>query len=96
MPVAAQMKNIDSRQLELLQKQMRARLGEWRFLGQGPKAAPVKLLQCVVEVAPGKERAGRMLHVRGGGRCRSLQVAGGGCGHSHIVFRVMFTSHQEG
>lgn len=53
MLVAAQTKDIDPRQLELLQKEVGAFLRELGLLSQGPEAPPVKLLQCVVEVAPG-------------------------------------------
>lgn len=56
MPVATQIEDVDSRQLELLQEE--ALLRELGLLSQGPEAPPVKLLQCVVEVAPGHGESG--------------------------------------
>lgn len=61
MPVAVQTKDIDPRLLELLQKEVGALILELGLLSQGPKAPPVKLPRCVVEVAPGVEEGGGML-----------------------------------
>lgn len=58
MPVAVQMEDIDSRQLELLQEEAGGLLREMRLLSQGPEAPPVKLQQRVVEVAPGRGESG--------------------------------------
>jgi hypothetical protein len=53
MLVATQTEDVDPRQGELLQRKVRALISKLRLLSQCPEAPPVKLLQCVVEVAPG-------------------------------------------
>lgn len=59
MPVATQTEDIDPRLLELMQKEEGALIMEGGFLSQGPEASPVKLPQCVIEVAPGdREKRG--------------------------------------
>ena len=69
MPIAAQTKDVDPGLLELLKKEEGALVMECGLLSQGSEAPPVKLRQCVVEVAPGGREKW--------GVCSLLEVATG-------------------
>lgn len=63
MPVAVQMEDVDSRFLELLQEEVETLLSRVELFSQSPEAPPVKLLQCVVEVASGHGESGPCCHL---------------------------------
>lgn len=102
MPVAAEMKDVDSWLQELLEKEGGALPAERGLLRQGPEASPVKVAQSVIGVAPGdREQRDCVISWRWlQARSTSLQGLDGGravsSGHSQVILGVMLTGHQEG
>lgn len=103
MPIAAQTKDVDPGLLELLKKEEGALVVEWGLLSQGSEMPPVKLCQCVIEVAPGGgERRGVCCVLEAARRHRNISPPRSrwcqamSSGHSQVILRVMLTGHQEG